>query len=57
MWERPNIQLTIRSILEISLGIDHDDVSHAILERVPERRIGKRGSLIGTDLRGLTRGC
>jgi hypothetical protein len=51
------MRLTIRSILEISLGVDHDDVSHAILERVPERRIGKRGSLIGTDLRGLTRGC
>jgi hypothetical protein len=48
--------LTIWSILEVGLGVNHDDVSHAILERVPEGRVCERGSLVGIDLRGLACG-
>jgi hypothetical protein len=45
--------LTIRSILEVSLGVNHDDMSHAILERIPKWRIRERGGLVSIDLRSL----
>jgi hypothetical protein len=47
-------KLTIRSILEVGLSVDHDNMSHAILERIPEGRICERSGFVGVDLRSLT---
>ena len=35
---------------EVGLGVDHDDVHHAVLERVPEGREGQLAGLVGVDL-------
>jgi hypothetical protein len=47
-------RLTIGSILEVGLSINHDNVSHTVFKGIPEWRICERGSLVGVDLRCLT---
>lgn len=49
-------RLTIRSVQKVGFSVNHDNVSHPVIERIPERRVSKRSRLVGIDLRSLTGG-
>lgn len=52
-WSAVQLRRAIGSIgrvREVSFGVDHDNVGHAVLEGVPEGRIGKAAGLSGEGL-------